>query len=835
VARSLVAAAAVAATESLALQALTRAALVLPGLLAGAASGAEPGTLSLQVSRYAEGDRDLVNVDSGMPALRADSLHLSGEFLLRDSIRASIGLAQDTWSGATPVAVAPLAANGNRPILRNTARGTVVAGASPMVNGRIQLDATPRPLADTRNVLIMASASPEIRKQADFSLEAPLPQLASDAALTMNTSISDEPDFRSRYGRVGGRFAFNDRLTTLSAGAAFTRSDNAAALDPDLLPYLTRQAYATQLERQGNAEVLRGERRDRAFDVGLTQVLDSVSALDAALAYTEGSGFMENPYKAVTIVFTGPTGSNGDVRAFLEQRPDTRRQLAFHAHYARHFAAADATLQLDYTGSRDDWGIDTHSVEVGWAQPLGAWMLTPRVRYYTQDSASFHTPWLVSPQHYRTITQDSSGDAVVTTYSPALLPAHFSSDYRLASFGALSAGLTAQRHFDFGLTLEAGFEFYRRNAGLRAGGGTDSGYADFDFTMANLAFTVDLGANARRLRREQVTAHADHGEHATHVAPASLMFVHSPLAQGAFMSGYRASHSRQHGTLLHGTSAAADANVVANGCTLNGNCRFAPAGMAMTMHMLDFMFGLNASTTLMLMPQYVTMDMELRELAGGPAAAPGVHAHGNDGHVSGALGDTLVGTLFSLHATAAHAVQASLAVSVPTGKTDLEYRRQFQADGGLMHYDMQTGSGTWDLLPTLTWTLTRGAWQHGAQISAIKRLGHRNNSGYRLGDELQLSGWTAHALSEHLSASLRAVWLRRGAIDGSFNAYNAAAGPMDFAANHGGRFVDLGIGINVDIAGSQLAVEWLAPVYEDVNGFQLERRGTLSASWHYNY
>ena len=84
--------------------------------------------------------------------------------------------------------------------------------------------------------------------------------------------------------------------------------------------------------------------------------------------------------------------------------------------------------------------------------------------------------------------------------SAALLPAHFSSDHRLAAFAALSAGLTVQRTFARGLTFEAGFEYYTRADGLYAGGAANSGYADFDFATANMAITVDLAATARRGR-----------------------------------------------------------------------------------------------------------------------------------------------------------------------------------------------------------------------------------------------------------------------------------------------------------------------------------------------
>lgn len=848
-----------------------QAALLLPGIAASTASAAEPSTLNLQASRYEEDTRDVPGITGPSRPVSADTLHLSGTLLLRDSIRMAFGVSQDTWSGATPVTVAPLAAEGNRPILRNGAQGVTVSGASPIVNSRIQIDSTLKPVADPRTVLVMASASPELRRQLDLGFEFPLPDLQQDAALTLDTSVSDEPDYRSRYGRIGGSFALNRNLTTLSAGAALTHSNTEAALDPDLLPYLTRHAYASQLERKGSTELLRGKRRDLVFDLGLTQVLDTVSVFDAGLTMMRATGFMENPYKAMTVMFTGPVpGGNGDLRAFMEQRPDRREQLAFNAHYARYFAARDGTLQLDYMYSNDDWGIDTHSVEFAWAQSFKAWTLTPRIRYYTQGAADFHATWLTSRQNYRSNLRDSSGREIWTTgtadyfripgagfvdasgarvdtsqldlqprfslYSAALLPTHFSSDHRLAAFGSVSAGLTLQRRFARGLTLEAGLEYYTRADGLHAGSSADSAYADFDFTMANLAFTIDLGATTQRERREQaaMTEHAEHNAsaaHAAHTAPAGLAFTHGGLSPGSFMSGYRVMHMRQHGKLLHGSNSTGDAAVVASACRPAARCSLAPERMSMTMHMLDLMYAINARTTLMLMPQYVTMDMSLRALAGAPPPTSPVHQNHTSDQVSGALGDTIAASVFSLGAS----VQASIGIGIPTGKTHLEFRHRFQEDGGLMHYDMQTGSGTWDLLPALTWFATRGSWQHGAQIRGIKRLQTANDEGYRLGDEIQLSGWASRALSEHLSASLRATWLQRSTVEGSFNAYNAAIGPMDFPANTGGRFMDIGIGLNLAIAGSEIAFEWLAPVHEDVNGYQLERAGTLSASWYYNY
>lgn len=817
-----------------ALQALTAAALLLPGLLTSPAFAAESAKLNLQTSRYEESGYDLLNGDSGLQPLNADTLHLSGGLVLRDSIRFAFGLTQDTWSGATPVAVAPLAANGNRPILKNAAQSVVIAGASPMVYGRMPLDGNLAPVDDARNVLIMSSASPEVRRQADISFEVPLELMQRNTTLTFGTGVSDEPDYLSGYGHLGGRIDFDQRLATLELGASFTRSSTSALLDADLLPYLSHSAYAAQLERSQGSERLRGERHDRAFELGFTRVLDAASVLDLGLGHTRSSGFMENPYKATTVVFVDPAGANGngEVRALLEQRPDTRRQLALHTHYARHFTAAEATLQFDYTHSRDDWDIKTHSIELGWAQTLGTWTLTPRLRYYTQTSADFHTRWLVSRQPWRSILQPP-----YINYSAAQLPAHFSSDQRLAAFGAASAGLTLERRFAAGITVEAGVEYYQRASALQAGGTADSSYADFDFVMANVALTIDLQTTPRRLRREQfgTPTHTGHMQHTAHPAPAGVLFAHPASRPGSVMTGYRASHLRQDGALSHGTRTATDAEIIGQACSSAVPCRYAPADMTMTMHMFDLAYGISDSLTLMLMPQYMTMDMQVRELNGRPAPVPGVHEHGSGAHVSGAVGDTLIAGLFNLYTTTRRSVHASLGLSLPTGKVDQQYRRRFQSDGGLMHYDMQTGSGTWDLYPALTWNSSGTAWHWGAQLGGIKRLARHNDAGYRLGDQVQVSGWGAHAWPNGLAAALRAVFTQQGAIDGAYSAFNAQSGPMDFPGNHGGRFWDLGLGLNYTIAGSDLALEWLAPLHDDVNGFQLQRQGMLSASWHYNY
>lgn len=885
-----------------ALQLLSAAALLLPGVLASPAQAADAGTesISLQTSRYVEGRRDLEGVRSTLDPLSIDVVRGSVNLRALDRLRLRASYSQDTWSGATPFTTAPLVADGNRGILRNSPGGVIIAGASPFVNNTVLLDAGRRPLrtqsgtaptVDERPVHILSSASPESRDQADFALAWDW----DEASIAAGSGFSVENDYESAYGNLSGRLDFNQKLTSVSAGAGYTYSRLDAILDPDVLPYLTRTAYQSDITRRRGAEILHGARRDWTANLGLTQIINQETLVDVALGYTRSRGFMENPYKATSVLFVDPAQAGAasvtaDMRALLEQRPDRNQQWALSGKLVRYVAALDAALHLSYRYSDDDWGVRAHTLEAEWVQPLpGGWTLAPRLRYYAQEEADFHVDYLVSEQAFRRTATDASGRDIwfntaapqtlyfrsngafvnaagqevdpgalnlqprFVSFDPALLPEHFSSDHRLAGFGSLSASVTLDKEITRGLHFEAGVEYYSRRSALQPGGGDTGDYADFDFHMFSAGLRLDL--DNTRLRglsraRESGSSHDEHaghdmghgaGTHSGHQAPAGVMFSHVLPAAGDFMLAWRFGFTRQTGSLLRGSDQVRDADVVQGACAPTLQCRYVPTYMNMKMHMVDLMYAPTANLTLMLMPQFMEMDMNLRELAGRPPAVPGVHEHtGIGGHASGSIGDTVVAGLYRLGERHGGTLHAGLGLSVPTGKVDLELRRMFRIDGGLMHFDMQTGSGTWDLLPSLTWTRTGERLQLGAQLSAVARLESRNDSGYQLGDTVQASVWTSHAWPNGVAASLRGVYSLRGEIAGDFDDFNARIGPMDYPQNQGGRAFDAGVGLSYTVpagrlAGHSLAIEWTQPLYEHVNGVQLPRQGSVNASWQLHF
>ena len=427
------------------------------------------------------------------------------------------------------------------------------------------------------------------------------------------------------------------------------------------------------------------------------------------------------------------------------------------------------------------------------------------------------------------------------------LPDNFSSDHRLAGFGSLSGGVTLNKQLARGVSLEAGFEYYTRASSFKLGGDGGNGFADFDYYVANAALKLNLESMRLPGSSNRIHQHSHHGESQPsthkqkqkHDQPAGVMFAHMLDNAGEFMLGYRFMYSRMAGKMLHGSNAASDSTIVNQGCNDENLCTFAPTDMDMRMHMLDIMYAPTRWLNLMLMPRFMDMEMNLRELDGRPPPTAEEHQHFG-GHATGVIGDTLMASLIRLYEIPGHRLHAGLGFSAPSGKTDLQLRRVFKVDGGSIHFGMQLGSGTWDFVPSLTYTGEHNRWSWGAQVSGVKRMEEKNDAGYRLGDLFQATTWTGFDLTHWLTASVRGLYTVQDRIHGDFNSFNARIGPMDFPANYGGQFWNIGVGVNAVIpggrfAGNHFGFEWLQPVHTDVNGFQLDRKGALAASWSYHF
>ena len=309
--------------------------------------------------------------------------------------------------------------------------------------------------------------------------------------------------------------------------------------------------------------------------------------------------------------------------------------------------------------------------------------------------------------------------------------------------------------------------------------------------------------------------------------------------------------SEQSGDMLLGSNPVSLDVVNAAGCGADKVCAVTPDFMAMNMHMLDLMYAPTSWLTLMLMPQWMDMDMSMtpnpdfQPTGGGHAG----HSAGHD-HETGGVGDIGLYALFNVFNNTHHHLTLSLGGTAPTGDVDIVLRKTASNPvyDQPIHYGMQLGSGTWNFKPSLTYTgdIDHFAW--GAQATGTVRLESSNESGFAFGDIFQGSAWSSFSWTNWLATTVRGVYTTQGAIHGAYPASTEIdgntglpyvpehIGTFDIPANYGGVFVDVGLGVNVTIPsgafqGNSLKFEWLQPVHTDYNGYQLDRDWALAATW----
>lgn len=327
------------------------------------------------------------------------------------------------------------------------------------------------------------------------------------------------------------------------------------------------------------------------------------------------------------------------------------------------------------------------------------------------------------------------------------------------------------------------------------------------------AMTLIGGLALAPVQAADYVHHAGHDKHLGQ-APAGVMgdHVHSP---GDLMFSY--SYTRMH---MDGMRFGDDH--ISTGKVLS-DYMVAPLRMDMEMHMFGAMYSVNNRLSLMAMIPLVRKDMD-------HISRMGVRFTTR----SEGVGDVSLRGVYAISVTPRHSTLLNLGLSLPTGDIDASDDTPGTANAQLP-YPMQLGSGTWDLLPGITWSRQDSAWSWGAQALATVRIGDSDNS-YTLGDRLELSVWGTRKLSPSLKGSLRLKGQTWDEIDGADPKLNPILVATADPELQGGSRVDLLVGLNFYgpgniFNGSRLAIEAGVPVYEDLDGLQMSADWQLSANW----
>ena len=301
-------------------------------------------------------------------------------------------------------------------------------------------------------------------------------------------------------------------------------------------------------------------------------------------------------------------------------------------------------------------------------------------------------------------------------------------------------------------------------------------------------------------------------------APIGVMGDHTH-AEGDLMLSYRYMFMDMDGN-RSGTNRVSSSDVLSQ-------YMVTPTDMDMHMHMLGFMYAPTDYLTLMAMVPYTEISMNHLTRSGMSFKT----------RASG-LADISITGLWSVFKDSNHSLHLNTGVSLPSGEIDERDDTPAGPDSKLP-YPMQIGSGTVDLLPGITYLGNYEEFSFGAQVTGTVRLGENDND-YTLGNQFNASLWGAYNINEWISPSVRFAWQSLGNIDGADPDLNPMMIPTADPSLRGGNRLDLGLGINLlvpkgSLKNFRLALELLFPLYQDLDGPQLETDLTIISGIQYAF
>ena len=291
-------------------------------------------------------------------------------------------------------------------------------------------------------------------------------------------------------------------------------------------------------------------------------------------------------------------------------------------------------------------------------------------------------------------------------------------------------------------------------------------------------------------------------------APINVMGEHTHHA-GKWMLSYRYSYMEMSG-LMNGDSSVAKASGFMK----------SPRDMEMHMQMMGAMYAPTDKWTMMLMFMHHEKSMDSVNNAGVVS-----------NNESEGWGDIRITGMYKIHQTADSKAHLNIGLSLPTGSID-----EKGSGTKRLGYPMQLGSGTWDLLPGITYLKQAEDWSWGVQGIATIRL-DENKHDYALGDRFDANLWAQKPMNDHLSLGTRihsAVW---GNVEGKDTGMMADTMMPTVREDMQGGFVTcLGVGANYTFGnGHRLAFEFVKPVYQNYDGYQMERDWSITLGWQYSW
>ncbi|HSB32585.1 MAG TPA: nitrous oxide reductase accessory protein NosL [Candidatus Sulfobium mesophilum] len=344
------------------------------------------------------------------------------------------------------------------------------------------------------------------------------------------------------------------------------------------------------------------------------------------------------------------------------------------------------------------------------------------------------------------------------------------------------------------------------------------------------SFDIAMKASEKEVAEDKLARH----DHHMNMGPGSQMLFNPAMGDdiyhihptGMWMFDYKFMHMYMSG-LRAGTSDVGLDNIgymtPKNQAMFNKayNYMMIPSSMAMDMHMFMLMYGITDRLTVMGMATYQVNSMNM-------LMDMGMGAKPDDPMKTKGFGDTELRGIYKIN----NYLVGSLGVSLPTGDIEQTFvtmkRPPYRAP-----YDMQLGSGTYDLKPALTYNdfSADAKWNWGAQAMYTWHTA-KNDNGWKYGDSFKVNGWLQRALGP-ATPWLRVSFTDTAKIKGHdpeiqklLDPDMKKGAPMPDADpnNYGGTRIDSAIGLSIKKGNLSGGIEGGIPLYQNLNGLQLKTK-----------
>ena len=281
---------------------------------------------------------------------------------------------------------------------------TGASGSGAVPSTQIQTFSTP---SGNDTYLVAANETPldptffDTRAQFSLGWDKPIERTLRR---NLGFNISKEYDFTSIAGNASWTWDTNLRNTSYTIGANIELD----WIEPEggaPLPLSSQDpASSPPILRDGDTK------QKQVYDLlfGLTQIIDRSSLVQFNLSLSLADGYLNDPYKLVSVVDSTAGPNEGEpVDQIYENRPDTRQRSALYSGYKKQLTNRDI-FSIAYRFMSDDWGIDSHTVDVSYRWRLNnGYFIQPGIRFYEQSAAYFYRYFLLDSDAIpETVTAD---------------------------------------------------------------------------------------------------------------------------------------------------------------------------------------------------------------------------------------------------------------------------------------------------------------------------------------------------------------------------------------------------------------------------------------------